>query len=476
MAQKTPQPNLAFEKSSEYLKLNTLYEEFFKKDEKINIDNRCNNLNNPNGNDKDVRELCSKVVSYLEKIPMVSDTRKRNNYCSYLPYWFYDEIGRIHKDHSKKMDDIPIFKDIMGVANKVNVPPKTYKCTLKYDKNVNLDELLKRKISHIYFKKHDNIKSFKQNPQTKDCNHYFTYLTYIKSLYEKYHKEHCSISWLFSSDPDYFSCTSAYNPKDFLSTAEKCKAKENGGGSGSFFDIFWGSSSSGTSSNRSGTSIQAPARAATSEAKMPGNAKNSSPGGLPENKGVKGATGVAAAGNVSKGLSSSTSPVTAASSTRPGAEAPVRDNVLSRGGLLGQAVTSNHKGALSPSPKEGPGQGINAVPPYTSDTGNGKKPALPADSPSTLESVPDNVDSKFYRNIIMGVAIIGTIFFLIYYNMSSRLKSRFPKRKRKKKIFEHNYYEEYEKELARYESENESLDSQSDRYYLNYQPEGDYYY
>ncbi|KNA00881.1 hypothetical protein PVNG_06131 [Plasmodium vivax North Korean] len=60
--------------------------------------------------------------------------------------------------------------------------------------------------------------------------------------------------------------------------------------------------------------------------------------------------------------------------------------------------------------------------------------------------------------------------------ISSGLKSRFPKRKRKKKIFEHNYYEEYEKELAKYESENESLDSQSDRYYLNYQPERDYDY
>ncbi|VVA00068.1 PIR protein, partial [Plasmodium vivax] len=271
-------------------------------------------------------------------------------------------------------------------------------------------------------------------------------------------------------------CTSAYNPKDFLSTAEKCKAKDSGGGSGSFWGIFWGGSSSGTSSNRSGTSIQAPARAATSEAKVPGNAKNSSPGGLPENKGVKGATGVAVAGNVSKGLSSSTSKVTAGGSTRPGAEAPVRDNILSRGGLLGQAVPTNPKGALSPPPKEGPGHSMNAVPLYTSDSGRGMQPALPADSPSTLESVPDNVDSKFYRNIIMGVAIIGTIFFLIYYNMSSRLKSRFPKRKRKKKIFEHNYYEEYEKELARYESENESLDSQSDRYYLNYQPEGDYYY
>ncbi|KMZ87894.1 hypothetical protein PVBG_06121 [Plasmodium vivax Brazil I] len=60
--------------------------------------------------------------------------------------------------------------------------------------------------------------------------------------------------------------------------------------------------------------------------------------------------------------------------------------------------------------------------------------------------------------------------------ISSGLKPRFPKRKRKKKIFEHNYYEEYENELAKYESENESLDSQSDRYYLNYQPERDYDY
>ncbi|SCA59705.1 VIR protein [Plasmodium vivax] len=422
-----------------------LYEEFFKKEENINIDNRCKKLNNPNGNHNDARELCSKVGEYIKITP-------------------------------KKMDDIPIFKDIMGVEDKVNVPPKTYKSTLQYDKKVNLGELLKRKISYIYFKKHDNIKSVKKNPKTEDCNNYFTYLTYIKSLYEKYYKEHCRTVWFFSSEPDYFSCRSAHNPNYFLSTAEKCKAKENGGGSGSFLGIFLGSSSSRASSNRSDTSTQAPARAATLETKMPGNAKNSSPGGLPENKGVKGVTGVTVTGNVSKGLSSSTSPVTTEGSARTAAEAPARDNVLSRGGLLGQAVTSNPKGALSHPPKEGPGHGINAVPANISETGRGTMSAPVANSPTTLESVPDNVDSKFYRNIIMGAAILGTIFFLFYYNMSSRLKSSFPKRKRKKKIFEHNYYEEYEKELARYESENESLDSQSDRYYLNYQPEGDYDY
>ncbi|VVA00067.1 PIR protein, partial [Plasmodium vivax] len=59
---------------------------------------------------------------------------------------------------------------------------------------------------------------------------------------------------------------------------------------------------------------------------------------------------------------------------------------------------------------------------------------------------------------------------------SSGLKSRFPKRKRKKKIFEHNYYEEYEREYEKYDSEDRSLASEDDRYYLNYQPERDYDY
>ncbi|CAG9481941.1 unnamed protein product [Plasmodium vivax] len=110
--------------------------------------------------------------------------------------------------------------------------------------------------------------------------------------------------------------------------------------------------------------------------------------------------------------------------------------------------------------------------PIRNDTGHGGTAAVP----STLESASDKMDSNFIRDIIMGVAVIGTILFLFFYNMSSGLKSRFPKRKRKKKIFEHNYYEEYEKELERDGSEDMSLYSEDDRYYLNYQPEGEYHY
>ncbi|VVA00356.1 PIR protein, partial [Plasmodium vivax] len=77
---------------------------------------------------------------------------------------------------------------------------------------------------------------------------------------------------------------------------------------------------------------------------------------------------------------------------------------------------------------------------------------------------------------VMAAAVLGIIFFLFYYNRSSRIESSIKPKKRKKKAFEHNYYEEYEKELARYEPDNESLDSLEDRYYLTYQPDQDSYY
>ncbi|KMZ88643.1 hypothetical protein PVBG_06132 [Plasmodium vivax Brazil I] len=163
---------------------------------------------------------------------------------------------------------------------------------------------------------------------------------------------------------------------------------------------------------------------------MPGSGKNLSPDVSPKDKAVKGTTESTVAGDKSKVLSSST--------------------------------RSSGPGSLTSSP--------------STDIRRDAVPVPVVDSLGPLESVSDKVDSNFYRNIIMAAAILGTIFFLFYYNMSSGLKSRFPKRKRKKKIFEHNYYEEYEKELARYDSDNESLDSQSDRYYLNYQPERDYDY
>ncbi|SCA59672.1 Plasmodium vivax Vir protein, putative [Plasmodium vivax] len=130
---------------------------------------------------------------------------------------------------------------------------------------------------------------------------------------------------------------------------------------------------------------------------------------------------------------------------------------------------------MSPQTKEIPVHGIPSVSPSSEIVRDAV--ALPiAESPSTSGTVNEKLDSIFYRNIIMGVAILGTIFFLFYYNMSSGLKCSSPIKERKKKKLKHNYYEEYEKEFEKYGSEDMSLDSEEDRYYLNYQPEGDHDY
>ncbi|SCO66142.1 Plasmodium vivax Vir protein, putative [Plasmodium vivax] len=192
-----------------------------------------------------------------------------------------------------------------------------------------------------------------------------------------------------------------------------------------------------------------------------------------KDKGVQGPSNNLAGSAVSQDLTGSTSSRVSESTVTP---AKVRDSGTGGKELPGPVANLNTKEVLSPAPKDVPGKSALSVPLYNSGIRTDTIPVPIIESPGPLESASDKVDSNFYRNIIMAAAILGTIFFLFYYNMSSGLKSSFPKRKRKKKIFEHNYYEEYEKELARYESENESLDSQSDRYYLNYQPERDYDY
>ncbi|KMZ77317.1 hypothetical protein PVIIG_05287 [Plasmodium vivax India VII] len=467
------------EKSALALKLNTLYEALFPEKEKSNFDDKCKQLDTHDKTYVGVKALCSRFARALEKAAEVKGNGdERKNSCNYLHYWLYDEIGRIKTvDRSKKMDSIPFFNVLIDAVNKVNEQIKVGKCTLKFDKNVTLDELIKRKISYIYFKKYNDIKVNIKPEKKEECSKYFTYLTNIKSLYDKYYRDHCSSLWPFSSAaPDYFSCTRTYDPKDLLLKVKECKPKGTGDGGFTLFGLLWGGSPSGTSGTRSAAVTKETPRAASSEAKISGSAKNSSPDGPQKDKGVKGEKEATVPVDRSKGLSSSTSQVTAGGSPRQAVETGVRNNAVVGAELSSLVATLQPRVIMSSSVGGSPGQNAHAAVPATLQIRDNAGLGTMTDSSSTLESSSDKVDSNFYRNIIMAAAILGTIFFLFYYNMSSRLKSGFPKRKRKKRIFGHNYYEEYEKELEKYDSENESLDSQSDRYYLNYQPERDYDY
>ncbi|KNA01632.1 hypothetical protein PVNG_05792 [Plasmodium vivax North Korean] len=393
------------EKSALALNLNTLYEALFPEKEKSKFDDQCNKLDTHDKTYVGVKSLCSKFARALEKAAELKDKKEEHkNSCNYLHYWLYDEIGRIKTvDRSQKIDSIPFFNVLIDAANKVNEQIKVGKCTLKFDKNVTLDELVKRKISYIYFKKYNDIKGNIKPEKKDECSKYFTYLTNIKTLYDRYYKDHCLSLWPFSSAaPDYFSCTKTYDPKDLLSKADACKAKGSGGGGFTLFGLLLGGSPSRTSGTGSATVSKEPPRAASSEAKITGSVKNPSPDVPPKDKAAKELPKATVAVDRSKGLSSSTSQEVS----------------------LGKVFTQ---------------------------------------------------EELMHLRLELTQYLCPLLILLLHWK-SSGLKSRFPKRKRKKKIFEHNYYEEYEKELAKYESENESLDSQSDRYYLNYQPEGDSIY
>ncbi|KMZ96189.1 hypothetical protein PVNG_05850 [Plasmodium vivax North Korean] len=381
------------EKVAQELGHNKLYADFYVEKSNPKFLKDCDELDSLDKTYKGVKKICIKLVSSLEKLAEIGKNKKdHEDRCNYLPYWLFDEIGKIYKpEPSKKDDTIPFFNKLADIGNKVNSKITRYKCnTLPSRNSISLDERINRKNAYIYLKKYEEIKQIVNAKGKGKCDQYIKYLKYIDSLHKKYKTNECR-GYFILYRPEYADCGSKHDPNSLISILKECKGTESSRGgsasSGSWFSSWFGSS---TASSRSG--------------------KVSSPPETPKVGGKE----------VDKG--------------RPEAS------------------------------KSLAGLGVSALPEPT------------ASPPDALESVSDKLDSNFYRNIIMAAAILGTIFFLFYYNMSSGLKSRFPKRKRKKKIFEHNYYEEYEKELEKYGSEDMSLYSEDDRYYLNYQPERDYDY
>ncbi|SCA59902.1 VIR protein [Plasmodium vivax] len=465
------------EDSLKPLELDKIYKDFFSKDVTSIYDKKCDEFNTLVKDKEAVKKVCTKLVRFVKKISELDKEEESAKHCKYLPHWLYDEIGAIHLDHSTNFGKIPYAQKLVNIGNTVNKEINKKVCTLKPENFVKLDELIKRKYMFIYYKKQAEIKSVIYSQKQYDCNKYFTYLTNIKLLYDKLKNDHCRSSfWSLPLESDYFSCRKTGDPKDLLSKAEECKNKASGSGGSTFLGILFGGSSGGTSVAEKGKSTEGPGKGVDSQTQKAGSGSHLLPAGSQRDRGVKEATASTGSGDRSNVLTTSTSHVTAAGSPRPAAEATVRNNAVAGGGLSSQVATLQPRVTMSSSVGGSPVENALAAVPATLQIGDNTGHGTMVDASSTLESVSDKLDSNFYRNIIMATAILGTIFFLFYYNLSSRLKSNFPKRKRKKKIFEHNYYEEYEREYEKYDSEDRSLASEDDRYYLNYQPERDYDY
>ncbi|KNA01684.1 hypothetical protein PVNG_06397 [Plasmodium vivax North Korean] len=259
----------------EELKLKTLYDNFFLKNQQPKSDEPCKIFETKEKKKEKEKNICLNLVRHLEKIGEITENSKRNDHCNYLTYWFYDELADTLKDNLKKKEDIAFFNELIGVVNKVKLPQSRYpKCTLKYESGVSLDEWKKRKLSYIYMKNYDDIKSKIFSQKKEQCDKYTTYIDNINKLYINYKTNKCG--WLMSSK-DYADCSGKYDPKPLITELAKCKTQGSNGSQSSLLSWFLGSPSPKTAPNKGSPGVQEPSRTAVS--KSPGGI--ASPGGKP---------------------------------------------------------------------------------------------------------------------------------------------------------------------------------------------------
>ncbi|KMZ77386.1 hypothetical protein PVIIG_05417 [Plasmodium vivax India VII] len=433
------------------LQLNSLYDDFFSKTGKSTFDSACNALDKHSTNHKDLKQLCTKFVDFLEKISKLNNRSERNNHCDYLTYWLYEEIGKIYKDHSSKINTVQFVKDLINVGSEVNNKKiKSNTCTIKTDNNVSLEDWKKRKISYIYFKRHDKIKGSVTQKNIDKCDKYFAYLDYINSFYEAYKKENCK-SGLFTiySVSNYFDCSSKYNPNDLLSKVKPCKDKKSSSNGGSIFGWFSWGSSSGTSSSKSSTGVQAPEKAV--------GAKNTAAAGS-----TLGKVQEAQRSPAGKGLEVATPPKQA---NLEAANNPQRRAELSQIKSIDPIVQSGSLqiGHMSQGVKEG----IT----LTSMTSLNTLPGMTNNSSDFMGKTYDILKSDYFRHSVVGASIIGVLVFLFYFFKETPIGSQTSKGEKKKRKPQNNYYDEYEEEeLPRYGSQQSLEESQLGDVYLSYEP------
>ncbi|KMZ94302.1 hypothetical protein PVMG_02527 [Plasmodium vivax Mauritania I] len=223
MVTKTNEEKL--EETISSLGLDKTYKDFFASNEKsTKYDSKCNVFDESGKKNPKAKELCSSLVYYLEKIREKSTQTDSNKYCGYLPYWLYGKISEIYSTPTTKIDKVSFYDDLIKVAKEISGEKLKHPCTLPtLKKDVDLNELKKRKISYIYFKNFENIYNISTSKNKADCAKYLTYLESFKSLYEAYKKTLCSYIFIPPIGPDYFPCSYKYDLKNLMSGLQNCK-------------------------------------------------------------------------------------------------------------------------------------------------------------------------------------------------------------------------------------------------------------
>ncbi|KNA00816.1 hypothetical protein PVNG_04753 [Plasmodium vivax North Korean] len=358
-----------------------MHENFFVKKGNIPETSSYCNVFDIKGKEKQgAKELCNNVVQFIKEIALKTAGEESNNLCSYLPFWLYDEIWRIHSDREKNIEHIPSVKNLIDAVNNARAKIPNNKCSrLPYYNHINLDEWKKRKISYIYFKKYHEIEGMINAPQKDNCNNHYKYLNNIASLYKLYNQTNCTGIRSWFATPDYFICGSQYDPSKLLLKVATCKdqvPRRISGGGFSILSLFGGSSSSrGSPEGKAATREQAPASVPKDGSHTP----------------VKGAR---------SDVSTQGAKLTFVAPSRNVESAPTgRQHITEKLTLpLGDPERQVHMENMSISNSE------HGTPSEGSD-----------DSYNFLQSAQKILKSEYFPHSVVGASIIGVVIFLFYY-------------------------------------------------------------
>ncbi|VUZ94579.1 PIR protein [Plasmodium vivax] len=469
----TKPPGKTLEEAAEAVELHKIHpEKFFSElGESSDFDQLCNGIDKKvSSKSAEVKDLCIKLVRHLVKLSKANPS-ERNNYCSYIRYWLYEKIGAIHADKSAKIENVPFFKDLNDAWTVINIAKLSNKCKPENIKDVKLDELKNRIFSYIYFKNLEKIKAISNSKKQDDCTKHLTYLENFKSLHDKYKIAQCGLfSW--TNITDYFSCNHKHELTSLIYKLEKCKnvdkpdpkalpaGKEKDKVVAGQAPLGGQKVSEGTAGPKA--SVVATSSSSSSTAATTSTVSSPVATTQPGKTTTTTTTSIVSTGTTVTTVTTASAPLTVTSVTTtkasPTVTAVTTTNTVTTRSSSSQGRPSLFSFLLGPSR------------PTTSER------ASSLGASQTSSSSSRALGSRASGSSVITTSTPSARGSISSTGQSSRIESSIKPKKRKKKAFEHNYYEEYEKELARYESENESLDSLEDRYYLTYQPDQDSYY
>ncbi|GAB69456.1 CYIR protein, partial [Plasmodium cynomolgi strain B] len=321
----------------------------------------CKNLKNSDEKDK---ILCNKILKNL-LILKNKHGKEQKHGCYYFQHWLHDKIGKKHYNGNVKGNKYSVAENILDiVASAVSTNSIDQAC--KGNPFGDKESWKKEKDLHDYF---ENFKQIKCNDSDKvKCEKYVDYVSYIKKLYYDNIHRCCDEDDSYSYCNPSIKCADEYDPmnlltilnNDLLSLGKKIEQERE---------------------------QAAPAKTGREKAPLE-------------------------------------KLVTADAKAKPTPVVPeqeVSEETISEKSALGPEIretTGNLQsvGTFSSSSIEGTGEIVHAEPFFTTDTANNAVPPDIADNPSTLGTTHEQLDSHFFRNIIIGATVLGTIVFLFYCN------------------------------------------------------------